>query len=73
MSVENVVGRPRRARAAAAVLALASVATLAACQRAPEAPAPEIRPVRAITVGERSGGDTVTLTGTVQAQNEVNP
>jgi RND family efflux transporter MFP subunit len=72
VSVENVVGRPRRARAAAAVLALASVATLTACQRAQEAPAPEIRPVRAITVGERSGGDAVALTGTVQAQTEVN-
>lgn len=72
MSFRNVVGRSRRARAAVAVLVLAAVALLPACQRAQEAPAPEIRPVRAITVGERSGGDTVTLTGTVQAQNEVN-
>ena len=28
--------------------------------------------MRAITVGERAGGDTVTLTGTVQAETEVN-
>lgn len=72
MTVENVVGRARRARTAALVAGLAAVTLLPACQRAQEAPAPEIRPVRAITVGERTGGDTVALTGTVQAQNEVN-
>lgn len=72
MTVEIVVGRARRARTAALVAGLAAVTLLPACQRAQEAPAPEIRPVRAITVGERTGGDTVALTGTVQAQNEVN-
>lgn len=70
MTVERDVGR--RARAGATALALAAVTLLAACQRAQEAPAPEIRPVRVITVGERSGGDTVALSGTVQAQTEVN-
>ena len=62
-----------RARAVAMMAVGCAAATLlAACQRAQEPPAPEIRPVRAITIGERAGGDTVTLTGTVQAQNEVN-
>ena len=59
-------------RAAAMVAVLGAVALLPACQRAQEAPPAEIRPVRAITVGERSGGDSVALTGTVQAQTEVN-
>jgi RND family efflux transporter MFP subunit len=62
-----------RARAVAMMAVGCAAATLlAACQRAQEAPAPEVRPVRAITIGERVGGDTVTLTGTVQAQTEVN-
>ena len=70
VNVDFDVGRKRGARAA--ILALSAVTLLAACQRAQEAPAPEIRPVRAITIGERQGGDTVALTGTVQAQTEVN-
>jgi RND family efflux transporter MFP subunit len=45
----------------------------AACgrQEAP-APAPEVRPVRAMTVEKLAGGSTVTITGTVQAQTEIN-
>jgi RND family efflux transporter MFP subunit len=54
------------------LLAIAAAMPLAACQRATEAPAPEVRPVRVITIGERAGSDSVTLTGTVQAQTEVN-
>lgn len=44
---------------------------LAACDRPVEAPAPEIRPVRVVTVEKRTEGDFVQLTGTVQAQTEV--
>lgn len=44
----------------------------AACGPAAEPVAPEIRPVRVLTIEERAGGDTVSLTGTVQAQTEVN-
>jgi RND family efflux transporter MFP subunit len=58
--------------ATVAVLALAAVALLSSCQRAEEQVAPEIRPVRAITVDKRAAGETVTLTGTVQAQTEIN-
>ncbi|MFO1413873.1 MAG: efflux RND transporter periplasmic adaptor subunit [Burkholderiales bacterium] len=56
------------------VLVLAALAALAltACSRTPEATAPEIRPVRAITVAKHDAGETVALTGTVQAQNEIN-
>lgn len=51
---------------------LAALALLAGCQREVEQPAPEIRPVRALTIEKRAAGGTVAITGTVQAQNEVN-
>jgi RND family efflux transporter MFP subunit len=53
-------------------LAALSVALLAACGPA-NAPAPaEVRPVRVMTVETRPAGETISLTGTVQAQTEVN-
>jgi membrane fusion protein, multidrug efflux system len=52
--------------------ALAVLTIAAACGPSEEAAAPEIRPVRVVTVEEREGGETVSLTGTVQAENEVN-
>jgi RND family efflux transporter MFP subunit len=54
------------------VLALAAVGLLTSCQRTEVQDAPEIRPVRAITIEKRASGDTVALTGTIQAQTEVN-
>ena len=53
-------------------LSFASLALLAACRPAPEPPPPEIRPVRVMTVMKLAAGQTVSLTGTVQAQTEVN-
>jgi RND family efflux transporter MFP subunit len=55
----------------AAGLALCAALLLAACQRAVEAPAPEIRPVRVTTIAMRDAAGKVQLTGTVQAQTEV--
>ena len=55
-----------------ALVALSTIALLSACQRAAEAPVPEVRPVRAVTIEKRSTADTVALTGTVQAQTEIN-
>lgn len=52
--------------------ALAVLALLSACQREVEAPPPEVRPVRTLTVEQRSAGSSVAITGTVQAQNEIN-
>jgi RND family efflux transporter MFP subunit len=55
-----------------AILALAMPVLLAACQRAEEPPAAEIRPVRIVKVEQRAAADALGLTGTVQAQTEVN-
>jgi membrane fusion protein, multidrug efflux system len=65
-------GGRRKPTAANVLCALALLALLAACEPAAEPAAPEIRPVRVVTVEERTGGETVSLTGTVQAQMEVN-
>ena len=64
--------RTLKCRSAVVLLGVAAVAALAACQRTQEAPPPEIRPVRVIKIEKRASGDTVALTGTVQAQSEVN-
>lgn len=56
----------------ALVPTLAALLLISACQRAAEAPPPEVRPVRTVTVASRAAGNTVALTGTVQAQNEIN-
>jgi RND family efflux transporter MFP subunit len=52
--------------------ALLLVAVLAGCAREAEPPPPEIRPVRTVTVASRAADNSVALTGTVQAQNEIN-
>jgi RND family efflux transporter MFP subunit len=57
---------------ATVLLTLAVLALLSACNRAAEVPQPEVRPVRAITIEKRAGGDSIALTGTVQAQTEIN-
>jgi RND family efflux transporter MFP subunit len=63
---------PTGSRAATAVAALAVLTLLAACGSAEEERPPEVRPVRALALEKREAGDTVALTGTVQAQSEVN-
>jgi membrane fusion protein, multidrug efflux system len=60
---------PAKAKAVGAVALLALVA---GCEPSAQPAAPEIRPVRVITIEEQAGGDTVSLTGTVQAQSTVN-
>jgi len=49
-----------------AVMALA----LAACDDAPEAAAPEPRPVRVVTVGAQTAGETLALSGLIEAETE---
>jgi RND family efflux transporter MFP subunit len=66
--------RGRGARAGiACCCALALAASLTGCQRddGEATVAPPIRPVRVVTVEKLPGGETVTLTGTVQAKEDV--
>jgi membrane fusion protein, multidrug efflux system len=50
--------------------ALAAALLLAACGRDSEPAAPEIRPVRTVTVVKREIGETVAFTGRIEAENE---
>src|SRR5262249_292697 len=52
--------------------ALIAAALPAACGRSGEEQGQEIRPVRAMTITEAVSGNSVTLTGVLQAQAEVN-
>ena len=63
--------RKSRPSLAPLVLALVSLTLLAACGGEEESVAEPIRPVRVVTVEKREAGETVTLTGQVQAQEEV--
>jgi RND family efflux transporter MFP subunit len=69
MSPTSATGR---ATVLSVLVALATVALLASCSRTEEPPPPEIRPVRSMTVDKRAEGETISLTGTVQARTEVN-
>ena len=53
------------------LLALGLTAALAACREEEGAGAPELRPVRSVVVQETAAGETVTLSGTVESQIEV--
>jgi RND family efflux transporter MFP subunit len=59
-------------RRAGATLGLMLLLLVAACDRAPEVQAPEIRPVRTITIESNARSNEVTLTGRVQARAEIN-
>lgn len=63
--------QPIRKRGAGIAFILLAL-LVSACQQDEAPAAAESRPVRVITVEERAGGETVALTGTVQAQTEVN-
>jgi RND family efflux transporter MFP subunit len=51
---------------ARAIAALAVVLAVAACGKEEKAAAPQIRPVRTVTVEPRQGGETLSLTGEIQ-------
>src|SRR5271169_5823471 len=59
-------------RSASVLVVLSTLPLLSSCNRAVEPPAPEVRPVRVMTIGKGVAGDTVVLVGTVQAQTEIN-
>src|ERR1700738_699666 len=54
------------------VCALVLLSALAACKKEEKAAAPDIRPVRAVTVEPSEGGETVSLTGEIQARYQAN-
>lgn len=54
------------------VLAVSVLALLTACGGDSEELAPEIRPVRTVTIATNTADGTTALTGTVQAENEIN-
>jgi RND family efflux transporter MFP subunit len=56
----------------AIAIAACAAALLSACRPTAEAPPPEVRPVRTMTVMKLEAGQTVSLTGIVQAQTELN-
>ncbi len=68
----NFTARLRRRSQRAALMALITLATVSACRQAEEVPAPVPRPVRVTSIEKRATTDTVTLTGTVQAETEIN-
>ena len=53
------------------LIAIGLTATLAACEEEEGAEAPELRPVRTVVVEETTAGETMTLSGTVESQVEV--
>jgi len=60
------------ARFALIAVVAACGAGLAGCQRGtPEAAEAEIRPVRSITIAKREGGNSITLSGRIAAEDEV--
>lgn len=67
-----MMGPKQHGRRAGAAFGLALFAALAACDRAPEEQAPEIRPVRTVTIESSARTNEVTLTGRLQARAEVN-
>jgi len=72
LCVRSETGQNRRSARAFVAVGCSLLAFVAGCKRHEEPPAEEIRPVRVMTVEQRAAGDTVSLTGTVQAQTEVN-
>ncbi len=72
VSVPAVPVQSRCLRPVGLLAALALALGLSACQREAAQPEPEIRPVRSLTIEKRAAGSTVAMTGTVQAQNEIN-
>ena len=51
--------------------ALAALVVLSGCSKEAETAAPQPRPVRTVTVEQRAAGATVTLTGRIEAEDEV--
>jgi membrane fusion protein, multidrug efflux system len=64
------LARAAHRRTASALGVSAFALLLAACQPESEAAAPEVRPVRTLTVETREAGVPITLTGRIEAEDE---
>ena len=53
-------------------LGVLAASALLGCRKNEEAPVAEVRPVRVITIEKQDAGSTITLTGRLQAQAEIN-
>lgn len=60
-----------RSRSRAGLAALALLSALAGCSQQTETSAPEARPVRTVTVETRQAGVPITMTGRIEAEDEV--
>lgn len=72
MRLTTPAWRTHRSSQKKMVLVLAALLLLSSCGKSEDEAAPEIRPVRVVTIAARDAGDVVALTGTVQAQTEIN-
>lgn len=63
--------RPVRPAIRGLLLAVGLISVLAACQEEEAEETPELRPVRTVVVEESTAGETITLSGTVESQVEV--
>ena len=61
----------RATKMLAAAAALAASLTLSSCSPQTEAAAPQPRPVRTVTIEQREAGAAITLTGRIEAEDEV--
>ena len=68
-TVKTVIKR-QSCRVVASV-ALAALVLVSGCGREDEAPAPEVRPVRVLKTEKGVIGERVSLTGTVEAEREI--
>src|SRR5215467_8107142 len=71
MSASIVHLRPPKRRARAIWRALALSALLVGCRQEPEAVAPQVRPIRTVTVEKHEAGSPISLTGRIEAKDEV--
>jgi RND family efflux transporter MFP subunit len=68
----HATGRAISLPLAVALCTLAAAVLLAGCRKGEEAPATEVRPVRVVTIAMQATGTSITLTGRLQAQAEIN-
>lgn len=70
MATRVTYEKMKRCQTRIGVYTLAVSVLLMACQQEPETKAPEARPVQTMTVEKTQAGETVALTGYIQAENE---